>query len=145
MLCNKCGEDKEESEFVYRNAEKKIKHGICKVCKNTLYQKRWYLKHKVEHLARTNERRRRYKKEMREFLLEFYKTHPCETCGFNIPAALEFHHKVPKEKTIEVSLLINGSYSLEYAKKEIAKCSVLCANCHRILTSKENGWFKAGL
>ena len=142
MICINCKIEKEETEFLFRNKAKGVRHHICKTCKNLLYQKAWYQRHRTEHVARTSRRRNTWKKLVREFLVEFYKTHPCESCGFSNPAALEFHHKDPKLKKIEVSRMINGSYSLEYAQKEIDKCSVLCANCHRILTSKEYGWFK---
>ena len=37
-----------------------------------------------------------------------------------------------------VSLLANRSYSLEKLEKEISKCEVRCANCHRIKTRIED-------
>lgn len=58
----------------------------------------------------------------------------CAHCGISDYRVLEFHHLDPKLKEREVSLMYN--FSLENIKKEIAKCIVLCANCHRILHTK---------
>ena len=54
----------------------------------------------------------------------------CVKCGYNShPAALDFNHIHPEEKLFSIA----SSYrSLEETAKEIAKCEVLCANCHRI-------------
>ena len=62
----------------------------------------------------------------------------CAQCGYNAhPAALDFNHIHPEEKLFSIS----GSYrSLEETAKEITKCEVLCANCHRI-HSQENGHY----
>jgi hypothetical protein len=57
----------------------------------------------------------------------------CERCGLNHAAALDFHHRDPIEKDIDVTKAIRNRWSLERMKAEIAKCSVLCASCHRIV------------
>lgn len=54
----------------------------------------------------------------------------CSVCGYNkCDSALELHHLDPKQK--EFSLSKSRSYSIEKIKKEISKCILLCANCHR--------------
>jgi hypothetical protein len=56
----------------------------------------------------------------------------CLFCGFNKHhAALEFHHRNPKEKKFRIALSRN--YSWKMVEQEIEKCDVLCANCHAIL------------
>ena len=61
----------------------------------------------------------------------FKCTLKCTKCGFNHPAALDFHHEDPKKKEYNVHRLIsNGSF--DKAMEEVQKCIVLCANCHRI-------------
>ena len=59
-----------------------------------------------------------------------YLGNVCEKCGYNkCPAALVFHHRDPREKEFGI-----GSHgftrSWERVKKELDKCSLLCANCH---------------
>jgi hypothetical protein len=39
--------------------------------------------------------------------------------------------------------MINGGYPIHKIEAEIAKCIVLCANCHRKLTMDERGWFRS--
>jgi len=52
---------------------------------------------------------------------------------------LEFDH-VKGEKKFD---LANGaSQSYESLKKEISKCEIVCANCHRIRTIKQFGYYK---
>lgn len=56
----------------------------------------------------------------------------CSKCGYkhNI-AVLEFHHRNPKEKEFWVDARAFSNYSLEKLEKELEKCDLLCANCHR--------------
>ena len=58
----------------------------------------------------------------------------CDHCGYNKKAvALDFHHKNRKDKIINVSSHWKSSWKqFEKMKKEIKKCIVLCANCHRV-------------
>lgn len=56
----------------------------------------------------------------------------CITCGYSKSlAALDFHHRNENEKEWPPSRLM--SYRWEVVKKEIEKCDLLCANCHREL------------
>jgi len=65
-------------------------------------------------------------------LIEAFKTgNPCK-CGENYSACLEFHHNI-KSKEINISDAISRGWSMERIMKEIEKCIVLCANCHRKL------------
>ena len=70
------------------------------------------------------------RKDLKKALVE-YKGGKCEKCGYNkCIAAMDFHHKDPKEK--EFGLSQKGlTKSLEVLKKEADKCLLLCANCHR--------------
>lgn len=56
----------------------------------------------------------------------------CQICGYDkCQAALEFHHKNPKEKEFNISK-IAGKNNLSYKDiQEVCKCVLLCANCHR--------------
>ena len=61
-----------------------------------------------------------------------YKGSECRKCGYNrCLTALEFHHLDPKAKDFQIS----GAHSRSWAaiKKELDKCVMLCANCHREL------------
>ena len=53
----------------------------------------------------------------------------CSKCGENHPATIDFHHKGKKEN--QVAQMVHWGYSIDNILKEINKCEVLCANCHR--------------
>lgn len=67
----------------------------------------------------------------------------CETCGYNDnPAALQFDHIDPETKLVSKNgLRVNPGTMLSYSQSsilsEIAKCRVLCANCHAIHTVEQ--------
>lgn len=55
----------------------------------------------------------------------------CESCRGTFPmVAMDFHHVGDKDASIS-HLIANGSVSRIAA--EVAKCRLLCANCHRIV------------
>ena len=67
----------------------------------------------------------------------FKGTLHCARCSQNHIATLDFHHIDPEEKEYNVSKLVSNKMFTK-AYKEIKKCIVLCANCHRIHHYEEN-------
>lgn len=62
------------------------------------------------------------------------KAVPCMDCGGRFPSvAMDFDH-VRGTKVSNVSLL--RAHAVETIREEIAKCDVVCSNCHRIRTAK---------
>lgn len=55
----------------------------------------------------------------------------CKSCGETHPAVLDFHHRDPRQKVESISRMFRKKYTLEQIQREIEKCDVLCANCHR--------------
>ena len=60
----------------------------------------------------------------------------CRVCGEDNPICLDFHHR--DEKTKDKKMRNNGKLqfsrlSYDRMMAEIAKCDVICANCHRKL------------
>lgn len=81
---------------------------------------------------KNNTRKQAWK--MQDWLENYKKTLACERCGENDHRCLEFHHRNPDDKLFEVSSKAGKGYGVETILKEIAKCDVVCANCHRKLT-----------
>ena len=53
----------------------------------------------------------------------------CERCGYNkCFAAFQWHHSDPTQKEFGISS--KRGAPLETLRKEVEKCSLLCANCH---------------
>jgi len=78
------------------------------------YDQDYYKKNK-DKIQKSN---KKYKLKIRRWFQKYKKTLECRQCKENHPACLEFHH-VRKNKDNERIM------------KEINKCVVLCANCHR--------------
>ncbi len=73
-------------------------------------------------------------------LWEFLEKSSCKDCGTQDSRVLEFDHL--GDKKFNVSRAVSGSTrSWNSIKKEIDKCEVVCANCHRIRT-QERGNYK---
>lgn len=73
-------------------------------------------------------------------IYDYLLSHPCETCGEKDPIVLDFDHIDQSVKDIEISLIFHRSWS--NIMKEISKCRVLCANCHRRHTAVQMGYYK---
>ena len=75
--------------------------------------------------ARVSEWRRKVKRRLVE-----EAGGQCRLCGYaGCPAALQFHHIDPAEKTFAISRE-GVTRSFAEARKEASKCVLLCANCH---------------
>ena len=73
---------------------------------------------------------------IKEQLVE-YKGGKCEICGYNkCLNALDFHHRNPEEKEYALNTA-NYNKSFEKLKKEVDKCILVCANCHREIHEEE--------
>lgn len=61
----------------------------------------------------------------------------CVECGYNAhPEALDFDHIDPTAKANPGRGAFRTIWSWSRIEAEIAKCEVVCANCHRIRTAK---------
>ena len=73
--------------------------------------------------------------ERRELFNAIKLQRGCTDCGYRgHPAALDFDHRPGTEKKLGISHAIRRESSLEKILAEVAKCDVVCANCHRIRT-----------
>lgn len=128
--CKRCNCSKNIEEFGTHPT--KGRQSYCKKC-NTEYQREWYAKNKRQHIQNLNRRRKEARFRNREFITEYLKTHPCVDCGTSNILVLEFDH-VRGKKIGPISSMITNGESLKKIEREINKCEVRCANCHRIRT-----------
>ena len=121
-------ERKKRKEYYQRNREEELK-------KARVYMKEWYKnnKHKVKEYHKT-----KYAKD-RQWMDEFLSSAKCSHCVESDPRCLDFHHVLPKGREKSVSSML--IYSKERILKEISKCIILCANCHR----KEHARLRRGI
>jgi hypothetical protein len=111
--CNQCDIKKPLDQYAARKNSKDGYNIICKQCAN-----QYYKDNKQKFFNR------------RKWFYDIKSKLKCERCGFSHPAALDFHHKDPTQKSFGISA--NKHIGEEKILKEIEKCEVLCANCHRI-------------
>jgi hypothetical protein len=102
------------------------------------------MKYVKNHTPTSREGRRRYKAEAKKkgkaLLADYLSQHPCADCGETDPIVLAFHHRNPEEKRGAVVDLISRLQSnTGVLLAEIAKCDILCANCH-LRRHAADGW-----
>jgi hypothetical protein len=84
------------------------------------------------------------KQAAREFVAKYKIEKGCEYCGYNkTHYALDLAHIDREDKSHQCKnnkSAYNQNWSINRIKIELEKCRILCANCHREDTAKENGW-----
>ncbi|TYL39724.1 hypothetical protein CV102_05420 [Natronococcus pandeyae] len=90
---------------------------------------RWHYRNAERNTDRTLRRRAR----LRSWLDEQKRDRGCLRCGVDTAACLDFHHVNETTKEMAVGRMVTFGYGTEALRAEIAKCIVLCANCHRIV------------
>jgi len=100
-------------------------------------QKKYQQEYYEDRKALWRERNLKRRKERKVWFLEVTKGIKCLLCGEKERCCLVFHHKDTKSKDGNVSKLLTDLRSKEKILKEISKCVVLCANCHRKLHWKQ--------
>lgn len=109
-VCSKCGRELPISEYHKNGFDSQGRQkyrGYCKDCANRI-------------------ERERYQKKKNFINSQKIK---CAKCGDTRVYVLDYHHKDSSQKDFTIGKVKKGS--LDLIQKEIDKCTVLCANCHR--------------
>lgn len=138
--CYKCKGFKDASEFSKDGNRKDGLDPTCKACKSAHQKKRFrndpaYRKHQSDHHKAHVDRNRNY-------VYNILRQSKCIDCGNDCWQVLEFDH-VRGHKVRGICDMIRRGMSISVIRKEIDKCEVRCANCHRLKTAKQFGWLKA--
>lgn len=95
--------------------------------------KAWYKKNPQSTNTSVQRRRPAIRKVVQEA-----KSCPCSDCKQTYPwYVMDFDH-VRGKKLFNLALAANKLMALNLVKDEIAKCDVVCANCHRERTFKRS-------
>lgn len=73
---------------------------------------------------------------MKAWMAELKSQMCCTFCSETHPATLEFHHLDPSAKETTIANAVMNGWSVKRVQAEMAKCIVLCANCHRKLHAR---------
>jgi hypothetical protein len=96
--------------------------------KQKLYSKKYYEKNKKEIIKNIGAHKKRVAKRFAEYKATLH----CTRCGQNHPATLDFHHVEKSKDNVHLHQLVRGGHFWKRIMREVDKCVVLCANCHRI-------------
>jgi len=96
--------------------------------KQKIYSRTYYEKNKQNVIKKINVKKKAHK----TWFVNFKKQLSCVTCGFDHPAALDFHHVEQKKSNRKLHKLISDGHTKKRILAEIEKCVVLCSNCHRV-------------
>lgn len=112
-VCSHCKEEKPISEFY---SQPKHKYGVMSICKKCFIQfcvQRWRNR-KIKYIKLLGSK--------------------CQCCGVELNdtnfSIFDFHHVHPEEKEYTWAKL--RLFSDARILQELAKCELLCANCHRL-------------
>ena len=110
-ICTKCKKELPITDFYYRDTKKGLRRSECRYChceyvKEKYYNRKKYINNKKATIA-------------------------CSKCGECRPYCLDFHHKDFLLKESTIARMTCNQVSKDKLEKEISKCVILCANCHR--------------
>jgi hypothetical protein len=127
--CSSCSVIKDITEFGLRHKNKEYRQAFCKGCaaeRSILY----YKQHKKKILGKAL----KAQEEDRIWLRELKDNKPCMDCKVvHRHFALDYDHRDPSKKLAAVGNVLNRN-GREAALKEMSKCDLICANCHRYRT-----------
>lgn len=93
------------------------------------YQAKHYLKNKEYYKKKAREHQKNISLELQALKAQT----PCADCGIQYPSyVMDFDHLGEVEKLFHPSR--GGRYGRNKAMAEVAKCEIVCSNCHRIRT-----------
>lgn len=128
----RCGKCLQELPLTSFNRHPTGHQWWCRDCYRAYFQARGN-----QHRHEVSVARRKRRQVASAFLSEYLQTRPCADCGETDARVLEFHHL--QQKRGNVADLVRLGSSIRLIRQELAKCIVLCANCHRIRTSVSVG------
>lgn len=138
--CVACSELKSLEEF---NKNKYRSDGLqdrCRPCDNDRARS-YYQSNKARLIKQINDAQKVRSKGIKDWLCQYLIDHPCVDCGERDIIVLEFDHL--SDKSMNISRMLYGDFSIKAIEKEIAKCEVVCANCHKRRTDKRAGNYRS--
>lgn len=136
--CTICKKEKPLDEFNKKKTSRDGLQSICRDC-NKKASREYYSRNKEHHQQVVYKAKAKYRKEREDRFWELLEGESCKDCGEEDSRVLEFDHLENKKANI-ATMLANGC-AWDTIKKEIDKCDVVCANCHRIRTyERDNSW-----
>lgn len=123
--CSGCKEMLDVDDFPWKSRAKGIRQARCKACYRE-YNRAYYAQgERTKQIPRV----RSANQANRQRYLDWKAQQKCANCGESSTECLDLHHIDPSQKDAAVSTLTTRGWAV--IQREIQKCIVLCANCHR--------------
>jgi hypothetical protein len=139
--CANCERFLSPVDFAYKYPQRGILQSYCKACQKRRSREH-YLRNRVAYKVRIARNNQRVRAANLDRLHTYLSTQQCLDCGIRDLAALEFDHRDPALKVSDVSNMVQKGFAWSTILSEIAKCDVVCANCHRRRTASQFDWHK---
>lgn len=138
--CTKCNVSKSDEGFSWRlrNKTRKLQ---CKQCDKE-YRKNHYWANRDYWLKKSKRVNKNLLKRNRDYVYDYLLSHPCVDCGETNPIVLEFDHLCPRNKTASVFEFMRKFFAIGRIQEEIDKCAIRCANCHKIRSAQQFGYWR---
>lgn len=144
--CTKCGIEQPLTNYFLKERATGRLHAQCKLCykeHRKSYMKQHYAQYGDEYRMRAKARRLHIRNELHVKMRTYMSDKACIDCGETDFRVLEFDHVDPKSKSFGIARAVTDGYKWEKILKEISKCEVVCANCHKKRTAEQFGWFRS--
>jgi len=135
---SRCGIEAPESDFPWKDRARGLRRTWCRSCQRA-YAHDHYLTNIDLYKAKAHKASPGDRKRLRMLVTDYLKVNPCVDCGETDASVLEFDHRDPILKRMAVSRLVSSA-GWPTVEREIAKCDVRCANCHRRRTARQFNW-----
>jgi hypothetical protein len=135
----RCGKAKPPTEFNWRYKARGRRDNLCRPCRSA-YHREHYEANRQRYIDQAAAQKKRLRHERTAYLIAYFETHPCVDCGERDPVVLEFDHL--RDKLFDVTQGLDFR-SWQSILDEMAKCEVVCANCHRRRTASRRGALRA--
>ena len=117
--CSKCRKSESETTFYKRGL-------VCKQC-HKIWRKQHYTDNKQYYVNKA----RRQQDKFKAYIKTYKASNPCADCDKYFPSCvMDFDHL--RDKAFLISKAHRIISSIVSLKKEMAKCELVCSNCHRL-------------
>jgi len=133
--CPRCGATKPLSEFHKAALRRDGVQSICKSCRAEIDHERY--EKRVSRSVDRQQQRTDY--GLGTWLASLKVDRPCTDCGRVFPPpVMQWDHRPGSEKLGDLSNF--RGHTREEVLSELAKCDLVCTNCHTIRTFARSGW-----
>lgn len=131
--CGMCKEDKPEEDFAWKVQGKRLQ-SHCRVCQRE-YRRIHYENNKQMYIDKAA----KWREEQKIIFYSWLSRQECTDCRNSDMRVLEFDHLDNKDYDIGKKI---GVIKFEVLMEEVAKCEIVCANCHKIRTCTRGNFYR---